>query len=458
MAQSEALIPTGEGRLPLFPINLFVAKRNTPIQPTNQLARKVDISWFLIPLLLLLPYSSKSHELGDDAPESLRLSQLANEIQHGNRSALEQFWTEVKGNLPIVEKIPNDDRLLLVTFVWRGGAGISSVLLQGGPPTTPQKWLSRLADTDLWFRTEPVPQDSRFTYGFQVRTNGNLASEIETIRDPLNTNAFDGRSFLELPAAPPQPWVQRLPGVPQGKVTLLKIHSKYLGAERDVGVYTPAAYAPSGKVCNILIVFDGQAYHELVPLPVILDNLIARRQIPPTIAIGIPNPSQEIRRRDLHCYDPFADFVAKELIPWARKNYNISSDPRHAVVAGSSAGGLTAAFCAFRYPKVFGNVLSQSGSLWYAPGQSDSTPDYLRERGWLTSQFASTPRLPLRFFIETGRFELQAQVLDHHRIRDVLQAKRYPVLYREYNGGHDYFNWRGTFGDALIWLVGKRNN
>jgi len=62
---------------------------------------------------------------------------------------------------------------------------------------------------------------------------------------------------------------------------------------------------------------------------------------------------------------------------------------------------------------------------------------------------------PLRFFIETGRFEFQAQVFDHHRIRDVLEAKRYPVIYREYNGGHDYFNWRGSFGDALICLVGK---
>jgi enterochelin esterase family protein len=246
--------------------------------------------------------------------------------------------------------------------------------------------------------------------------------------------------------------------VPEGKVALSKIQSKCLGAERDIGVYTPAGYSSKAKPCNILIVFDGQAYHELVPLPVILDNLIATGQIQPTIAIGIPNTSHEIRQRDLHCYDPFADFVAKELIPWARKNYNISSDPHHAVVAGSSAGGLTAAFCAFRYPKIFANVLSQSGSFWYAPDQRDSTPDYLQDRGWLTRQFVSSRRLPISFFIETGRFEFQAQVLDHHRIRDVLEAKGYPVIYREYNGGHDYFNWRGTFGDALILLLGKGIN
>jgi enterochelin esterase family protein len=411
--------------------------------------------YFVILLLFILPHVSRSQETGNGRFHSPRLSVLKNELEHGNRSALERFWTEAKGNAPLVEKFPNDEGLLLVTFLLRAGSEISSVLLQGGPPTPPQKWLTRLADTDLWFRTDPIPQDARFTYGYEVRTNQNTPLEVDAIADALNKRSFDGRSFVELPAAPPQLWIERLPGVPEGKVTLSKIQSKCLGADRDIGVYTPAGYSPKGKPCNILIVFDGQAYHELVPLPVILDNLIATGHIPPTIAIGIPNPSHEIRQRDLHCYDPFADFVAKELIPWARKNYNISSDPRHTVVAGSSAGGLTAAFCAFRYPKTFGNVLSQSGSFWYTPGQRDSTPDYLQERGWLTRQFVSTQRLPIRFFIETGRFEFQAQVFDHHRIRDVLEAKGYPVIYREYNGGHDYFNWRGTFGDALISLLGK---
>ncbi len=419
---------------------------------------RISYLYFLISLVSILPHLSKSQEARDGAFQSPRLSSLKNELRHGNRSALERFWVEANGNAPLIEKFPNDEGLFLVTFLWRGGSEISSVLLQDGPPAQGQKWLARLADADLWFRTDPVPQDARFTYGYEVRTNHNILSQVDSVPDPLNNHLFAGRSFIELPAAPPQHWIQRLPGVPEGKVTLCKIRSECLSAERDIGVYTPAGYAPNGKACNILIVFDGQSYHELIPLPVILDNLIAKAQIPPMVAIGIPNPSHEIRQRDLHCYEPFADFVARELIPWARKNYNINSDPHHAVVAGSSAGGLTAAFCAFRYPKIFGNVLSQCGSFWYAPDQRDSTPDYLQERGWLTRQFVSTRRLPLRFFIETGRFEFQAQVLDHHRIRDVLEAKGYPVIYREYNGGHDYFNWRGTFGDALISLLGNKNS
>src|SRR5262249_39626345 len=141
--------------------------------------------------------------------------------------------------------------------------------------------------------------------------------------------------------------------------------------------------------------------------------------------------------------------------PWARKNYNISSDPRHAVVAGAGAGGVPPALFAFFYPQGFGHGLSLSGSFLDFPHQPELTPAHLPGRGGVARPIFFKPRLPLRFYIETGRFEFQAQVFDHHRIRDVLEAKGYPVIYREYNGGHDYFNWRGTFGDALISLVGK---
>ena len=121
--------------------------------------------------------------------------------------------------------------------------------------------------------------------------------------------------------------VERAPGVAQGKITTCKIVTKILNQEREIGVYTPAGYMPNGERCNLLIIFDGPAYLELIPTPVILDNLIGRAKIPPTIAIGIANLTDESRRRDLHCYEPFADFVAKELVPWVRRNYRVLPPP-----------------------------------------------------------------------------------------------------------------------------------
>ena len=67
-------------------------------------------------------------------------------------------------------------------------------------------------------------------------------------------------------------------------------------------------------------------------------------------------------------------------------------------IGGSSYGGLTSAHAAFRYPRVFGNVLSQSGSYWWKPEADE-------EQEWLAKQFAAARRKPLRFACKgrTGR-------------------------------------------------------
>jgi enterochelin esterase family protein len=104
-----------------------------------------------------------------------------------------------------------------------------------------------------------------------------------------------------------------------------------------------------------------------------------------------------------------------------------------------------------RHPEVFGNVLSQSGSYWWGrPGEEDQ---------WLARQFAAERKLPVRFYLVAGRFEMgrggQPGILDsNRRLRDVLTAKGYRVTHQEVEGGHDYLSWRGTLSDGLIDLIG----
>jgi enterochelin esterase-like enzyme len=43
---------------------------------------------------------------------------------------------------------------------------------------------------------------------------------------------------------------------------------------------------------------------------------------------------------DLVANPEFADFMAKELVPWVRSHYNITKDQKQIVLTGYSAGGL----------------------------------------------------------------------------------------------------------------------
>ena len=41
-------------------------------------------------------------------------------------------------------------------------------------------------------------------------------------------------------------------------------------------------------------------------------------------------------------------------------------------------------------------------------------------------------------------------------LRDVLQAKGYPVQLQEINGGHDFFNWQAGLADGLTSLLNTK--
>ncbi|HYV23740.1 MAG TPA: alpha/beta hydrolase-fold protein [Pyrinomonadaceae bacterium] len=384
--------------------------------------------------------------------ESPRLIALARKVKAGNRAALRQFWEEVQGKAPLVEPVPGDDQLRRVTFLWRGGAEASQVRLYGQfPPDSQNAPLMHLANTDVWFLTLRLPATARFTYGFKPTGKRQLL-------DPLNPLKFRSSSVAELPAAPPQSWISVQPDVPKGTLWPEKLRSENLKEERSVSIYTPPGYDPKSGSYGLLVLFDGQDYRGPMPIPTILDNLIAAKKIRPLVAILVDNPSEESRDRDLECYPPFVDFLAKELVPWARQRYRFSAEPERTIVGGVSLGGLTAAYCALRYPEVFGNVLSQSGAFSYFPNWDDSEESDTSPFGWLIREFVTTRKLPIKFYLEAGLFENdcpEALLTQNRRMRDVLEAKGYSVVYSEFAGGHEFLSWRGSVADGLIALADR---
>jgi enterochelin esterase-like enzyme len=274
--------------------------------------------------------------------------------------------------------------------------------------------------------------------------------------DPLNTNEYGGWSVVELPDAPPQPWIGKRAGVPAGRKTQEKFKSTILGAEYPLSIYTPPGYDRGEQACWLLIAFDGG----FRKMEVTLDNLGAARKIPPLVVVGVNNLSAQSRTRDLNCSDTFANFLANELVPWARKTYRVIDDPGHTIVGGISLGGKMAAYCGLKYSAIFGKVLSQSGSFLTAAGRESPVMLWEGEApGMLVDHYLQSPRLPLDFYMDVGRYETTlpfSHLLETRRLRDVLKAKGYRVTYCEFVGGHNEVCWRGSFADAIMALTAER--
>lgn len=79
----------------------------------------------------------------------------------------------------------------------------------------------------------------------------------------------------------------------------------------------------------------------------------------------------------------------------------------------------------------------------------------------MVKEFLASRKLPLRFYLAAGTFEVDNEgggggILEAtYQLRDVLLAKGYNVQYQQFVGGHDGLSWRGLLADGLIALPGR---
>ncbi|MFI9201259.1 enterochelin esterase [Streptomyces sp. NPDC053048] len=388
--------------------------------------------------------------------------------------AVDEFWRRTAATgTPLVEPDPDGDPAWrLVTFVWRDdpAAPADAVLALVHTVTDKDRHahdlaphlMAKVPGTGVWAISHRLRADHRASYQFFVhrgpredalRTDRRSWLRVldEALPDPLAAGpaleARDGRnpsSVMELPDAPAQRWAPPRESVPRGERIAAEVDG------RRVGVHLPAGHAPEGGgPYAVAVLLDGEMWGPVLDFGTTLDNLHADGRVPPTVTLFVETMGRDRRMADLSCSEEFVDWLADVLLPWATRAYGATADPTRTVVAGQSAGGLTAAFAAFRRPERFGNALSQSGSFWWPDGT-----EFDGGSEWLTRQYALREKLPVRFHLEVGLQEWMLLPQNRH-LRNVLEARGYDLTYREFNGGHDYACWRGGLADGLAGLLGR---
>jgi enterochelin esterase family protein len=427
--------------------------------------------------------------LPQDELRSPRIEALRARVQSGDTTTT-RFWSELEAEgTPIVE--PLDARYDLVTFVWRTQYETRNVFLLAtfGMNEGVNDALRLVPGTDVWYLTVKLPRGARFLYQLEPnRPTLPSATRVSAQLDPLHrgqrwncpsgASKYRCRSVAQLPGASAEPWLGVRPSIAHGRFEKKTIRSRLQGVTRDLTVYLPAAYARDVKPLPLLVLFDGDDYlNQDWRGPEMWDNLIADRAIAPMVVVMVDNlPGR--RLFDLVANETFGRFMATELVPWVRGEYNVSRDARFTVVGGASAGGFASTYLGLAHPEVFGNVLSISGAFWWSPAHNggicggvcaDSAGqpsvvnrDATTEPNWLAQLALERPASKTLFYLSAGTFEADivgtgAGLLEENRhLRDILRAKGGKVVFHQVVGGHETMSWRVAMADGLQTLLPPR--
>jgi enterochelin esterase family protein len=255
-------------------------------------------------------------------------------------------------------------------------------------------------------------------------------------------------------------------GVPQGRVIQASYTSPedgfYPGTVRDYWVSIPAQYAP-GQEAALLVFNDGSGYASATGhsrVPTVLDNLIAKGDMPVTIGVYLnpgtvppARPNAVARRNRTFEYDTMSDryarFLIEEFLPMVERVHDVTftDNPDLRGVGGLSTGGIAAFTVAWERPDSFRRVVSYIGTF-VDIRQGDEYPGIIRK--------TSSIGRPIRVFLEDGDNDLNNLhgnwVLANQAMASALTFSGYENQLVVLSGGHSGNHGGTILPDALRWL------
>ena len=250
--------------------------------------------------------------------------------------------------------------------------------------------------------------------------------------------------------------------VPHGEVRQAKFEASKIfpGTTRDYFVYVPKQYRADRPAC-LMVFFDGAGMmgaNGSYRVPVVFDNLIAKGDMPVTIAVAVnPGtfaplaPGAKARSNRAFEYDSLGDanarFILEELLPVALAGLNITADPAGRATGGNSSGGIAAFTVAWERPAAFGKVISHIGSFTNIHG-GHVYPGLIRKT-------KPAPK-PLRVFLQDGSGDVDNLhghwPLANDDMTAALKFAGYDHKFVFGTEGHNGKHGGAIFPDTLRWL------
>jgi enterochelin esterase-like enzyme len=253
-----------------------------------------------------------------------------------------------------------------------------------------------------------------------------------------------------------QPDGKEQPGVPKGTTKQMPLwESKiFAGTKRDWWVYVPAQYRAENPAA-VMVFQDGAGVRDYVPI--VFDNLIAKGDMPVTVAIFIePGGIKAPRDNRSFEYDTLSNqygrFLLEEILPEVEKSVRLRHDAASRGISGASSGAICAFTVAWEFPNEFSKVISWIGSYTnIAYGKT------MREGGHnYAALVRRVPRKPIRIFMQDGTNDLDnasgSWTLANMTLARSFAYAGYDYRFELGQGFHNNRHGRAILPDTLRWL------
>ena len=222
------------------------------------------------------------------------------------------------------------------------------------------------------------------------------------------------------------------------------------------GEYTRAIQllrGPEHESHRLCLFLDGEHYwRDLDAIPIV-DGLRQSGALPPMTYLFVSHVSREARHADYACNDRYANFIAVDVVRWARENIaGVRAGGN--VICGLSLSGLAATHIALGYNKVFSYLLSQSGSFWWNKewlATNANPPAPVKSRFWISVGDKETATEVTHQ--PTGLFQGVSQITGAENIARKLESLGGTVHYHLFDGHHAAAPWKEELAPALKWLM-----